>query len=78
MISENCHIGEWIGAQHNSNFWFFGSEKALGFGMVMTTEVLKETGSATRAENIVIMRGFSYFSMEWVNTMLMHDAENKN
>lgn len=46
--------------------------------MGVTAEVLKETGCATRAENVVIMRGFSYFSMQWVIIMLMHDAETKN
>lgn len=30
----------------------------------MTTEVPKETGCATGAENTVIMRYFSYFSVE--------------
>lgn len=47
-------------------------------GMVMPAEVLKETGCATRAENVGIMKGFSSFSMEWVNITLMHDAETKS
>lgn len=44
----------------------------------MTADVLKEPGCVTRAENVVIMRDFSYFSMEWVNITLMHDAKTKN
>lgn len=65
-----------MGALHNSNLWFLWSEKALVLGMVMAAEVLKET--VLQEQKIVIIRGFGYFSVEWVNIKFMHDAETKN
>lgn len=42
----------------------------------MAAEVLKET--VLQEQKIVIIRGFGYFSVEWVNIKFMHDAETKN